>query len=82
MHLHAILVITSSFTLLSAHLSLVPSRGECNPALGQIYPNATFTPSWCIRGISFFKVTPTIPLGFVQTSGWCIGSMDVNMSID
>ena len=73
MHLQAILIITSLFTPRSAHLLLVPSRFKFNPAIGQIYPHATFTPSWCIRGISFFKFTPrTIPLGFVQTSVWCL----------
>ena len=68
-------IVKSSFTPRFVHLPLVPSRGEFNPAIGKIYPRATFTPSSCIRGISFFKFTPTIPLGFVHTPGWCIRPM-------
>ena len=68
-------IIKSSFTPRFVHLPLVPSRGKFNPAIGKIYPRATFTPSSCIRGISFFKFTPTITLGFVHTPGWCIRPM-------
>ena len=65
-------IIIATFTPVVADLPLLPSRGKFNPALGQIYPRATFTPAWCIRGMSFFKFILAIPLGFVQTSGWCI----------
>ena len=65
-------IMIATFTPVVADLPRHPSRGKFNPALGQIYPRATFTPAWCIRGMSFFKFTPAIPLGFVQTSGWCI----------
>ena len=65
-------IIIATFTPVVADLPLLPSRGNFNPALGQIYPRATFTLAWRIRGMSFFKFIPAIPLGFVQTSGWCI----------
>ena len=65
-------IMIATFTPVVADLPLLPSRGKFNPALGQIYPHATFTPAWCIRGMSFFKFTPAIPLGFVQTSACCI----------
>ena len=65
-------IMIATFTPAVADLPLLPSRGKFNPALGQIYPRAAFTPAWCIRGMSLFKFTPAIPLGFVQTSGWCI----------
>ena len=38
---HSIMIIASSFTPRSAHLPLVPSRGELNAAIGQIYPHNT-----------------------------------------
>ena len=69
-------IVIATFTPVDADLPLLPSRGKFNPTLGQIYPRATFTPAWCIRGMSFFKYTPAIPLGFVQTSGWCIRPLD------
>ena len=71
-NLITIRIMIATFTPVVADLPLLPSRGKFNPALGQIYPRATFTPAWCIRGMSFFKFTPAIPLGFVPTSGWCI----------
>ena len=61
-------IMIATFTPVVADLPLLPSRGKFNPALGQIYPHATFTSAWCIRGMSFFKFTPAIPLGFVRTS--------------
>ena len=74
-------IMIATFTPVVAALPLLPSRGKFNPALGQIYPRATFTPAWCIRGMSFFKFTPAIPLGFVQTSGCCIRPLIVNCGI-
>ena len=65
-------IMIATFTPVVADLPLLPSSGKFNPALGHIYPRATFTPAWCIRGMSFFKFTPAIPLGFVKTSGWRI----------
>ena len=58
-------IMIATFTPVVADLPLLPSRGKFNPALGQIYPHATFTPAWCIRGISFFKIYPS------DTSGVC-----------
>ena len=68
-------IMIATFTSVVADLPLLP-RGKFNPALGQIYPRATFTPALCIRGMSFLKFTPGIPLGFVQTSGWCMRPLD------
>ena len=62
-------IMIATFTPVAADLPLLPSRCKFNPALGQIYPRATFTPAWCIRGMSFFKFTLAIPLGFVHTVG-------------
>ena len=45
MHLHAILIITSSFTPRSAYLPLVLSGGKFNHAISPIYPHATFRPT-------------------------------------
>ena len=64
-------IMIATFTPVVADSPLLLSRDKFNPVLGQIYPRATFTPAWCIRGMSFFKFTPAIPLGLVQTSGWC-----------
>ena len=63
-------IMIATFTPVVPDLPLLPKRGKFNPALGQIYPRATFTPAWCIRGMSFFKFTPAIPLRLVQTSDY------------
>ena len=65
MHLHAIFIITSSFTPRSAHSPLVPSRGKFNPAIGQIYPHTTFTPLVMHTGYFVFQIYPH------DTSGVC-----------